>query len=244
MLSTLRYLNQGFSLLFKSGIKRYVLIPLFINILVYAGFISCAYHYTQSASIWLAAYLPNWLHALAWIVAIMFFLGALFFFSYLFTTIGNIIAAPFNGFLSEKVEQHLLGHLPKNSYSFKELCFLLPKTILRQINLLFYFLPRAFILLILFFVPGLNVLAGIAWFLFSSWMMNIQYFDYPFDNHKIGFKSMLKAMKQRRGLHLQFGMYVNILSVIPVFNLFVIPAAVAAATVAWVKEHNVTTSNH
>ncbi len=237
MFSGITYLRQGFSLLFKPGIKRYVLIPLILNILVYIGFASCAYHYSQQAHQWIASYLPHWLSAVVWIVWLLSLLGVLFFFTYLFTALANIIAAPFNGLLSEKIEQLILGHSPTNALSFKELCFLLPKTISRQITLLFYFLPRAVVILALFFIPGINIGAGIAWFLFSSWMMSIQYFDYPFDNNHVGFKPMIKTMKQHRWLHLQLGICVNILSIIPIVNLFIIPVAVASATAAWVAEH-------
>lgn len=237
MFSSIAYLKQGLSLLFRPGIKRYVFIPVLINILVYAGFISCAYHYTQLAQAWLASYLPHWLNATAWIISLLFLVGALFFFSYLFTTLANIIAAPFNGFLSKKIEEILLGRPPKNAMTFKQLCWLLPKTFMRQIQLLFYFLPRAAILLVLFLIPGINVAAGILWFLFASWMMSVQYFDYPFDNNQIHFKPMLKTMKQQRWLHLQFGIEINILSIIPIINLFIIPIAIASATAIWVAEH-------
>lgn len=237
MFSGITYLKQGFLLLFKPGVKRYVLVPLLLNILVYAGFASCAYHYTQSAHQWLNSYLPHWLSAVAWFLWLLSFIGILFFFTYIFTTIANIIAAPFNGLLSEKVEEIILGHPPKNAMSFKELCWLLPKTFMRQVQLFFYFLPRAVIILVLFFIPGINIVAGILWFLFASWMMSVQYFDYPFDNNHVGFKPMIKTMKQHRWLHLQLGILINILSIIPVVNLFVIPGAVAAATAAWVAEH-------
>lgn len=237
MFSGIQYLKQGFSLLFKPGVKRYVIVPLLLNILVYAGFASCAYHYTQSLHQWLNSYLPHWLSAVAWFLWLLSFIGILFFFTYIFTTIANIIAAPFNGLLSEKVEEIILGHSPKNVLSFKELCWLLPKTFMRQVQLFFYFLPRAVIILVLFFIPGINIVAGIVWFLFASWMMSVQYFDYPFDNNQIGFKPMLKTMKQHRGLHLQLGIIINILSIIPVINLLIIPVAVSAATVAWVAEH-------
>lgn len=237
MLTSIRYFKQGLSLLFKPGVKRYVITPLLLNILVYIGFTTCAYHYTQLVHTWLNSYLPHWLSAVAWILWLFSFIGILFFFTYIFTTIANIIAAPFNGLLSEKVEEIILGHPSKNAMSFKELCGLLPKTLMRQIQLLFYFLPRAIIILVLFFIPGINVIAGITWFLFASWMMSIQYFDYPFDNNHIGFKPMIKTMKQHRWLHLQLGVLINILSIIPIINLFIIPAAVAAATAAWVAEH-------
>lgn len=237
MLSGISYLKQGVSLLFKPGIKRYVLVPLLLNILVYIGFASCAYHYTQSIHQWLNSYLPHWLSAVAWFLWLLSFIGILFFFTYIFTTIANIIAAPFNGLLSEKVQEIILGHPPKNALSFKELCWLLPKTFMRQVQLFFYFLPRAVIILALFFIPGINIVAGIVWFLFASWMMSVQYFDYPFDNNHIDFNPMIKTMKQHRWLHLQIGIIINILSIIPIVNLLIIPGAVATATAAWVAEH-------
>lgn len=237
MFSGINYLKQGLSLLFKPGVKRYVFVPLILNVLVYAGFASCAYHYTQLAHHWLDSYIPHWLSAVAWLLWLLSFIGILFFFTYLFTTIANIIAAPFNGLLSEKIEEVILGHPVKNALSFKELCLSLPKTFVRQIQLLFYFLPRAAILLVLFFIPGINIIAGVIWFFLSSWMMSVQYFDYPFDNNNVGFKPMIKTMKQHRWTHLQLGIFINILSITPIINLFIIPVAVAAATAAWVAEH-------
>lgn len=237
MFKGMEYLLQGFKLITKPGIKRYVIIPMIINIIVFAGFISCAYHYTGIANHWLNEHLPHWLQWIDWLLWILFILGILFFFVYVFTIIANIIAAPFNGFLSEKVEEHITGQKLKDELSFKELCLLLPKTISRQFQLLFYFLPRALIMLILFFIPGINLLAGILWFLFSAWMMTIQYLDYPFDNHHISFKNMIECMKKDRLTHTSFGVLTTTLSIIPLINLFVIPAAVAGITALWVENH-------
>ena len=232
------YLFKGFKLITKPGIKRYVVIPMLINILVFSGFISCAYHYTGIANGWLEAHLPQWLQWIHWLLWGLFVIGILFFFVYIFTIIANIIAAPFNGFLSEKIETLLVGKKTEEELSMIELCLLLPKTIVRQFQLAFYFLPRAIIMLILFFIPGVNVVAGISWFLFSSWMMTIQYLDYPFDNHNVSFKEMIKSMKKNYMLHTSFGMMTTLLSLVPIVNLFVIPAAVAGITALWVDNHS------
>jgi hypothetical protein len=54
-----------------------------------------------------------------------------------------------------------------------------------------WYLPRAIVLLILYFMPGIGqTVAPVLWFLFSAWMLAIQYCDYPFDNHKVPFKEM------------------------------------------------------
>lgn len=233
----IHYVCRGFKLLSKPGVRLYAIIPLLINLLSFAGFIRLAYHYTNIANQWFTTHLPQWLQWLDWLLWIAFVLAILFFFVYIFTTIANMIAAPFNGLLSEKVEEHLLGHKLNNSLSFKELVALLPKTITRQLQLLFYFLPRAFIMLVLFFIPGVNLVAGIAWFLFSSWMVAIQYLDYPFDNHSLAVKNMTHRMRKSWLLHMGFGVTTSLLSAIPIINLLIMPAAVAGATALWVEKH-------
>lgn len=237
MLQGISYLTKGFLLLGKRGVRMYVVIPTLINLLIFMGFIRLAYHYTSIANDWFTAHLPHWLLWLDSLLWLLFVVGILFFFVYLFTVIANIIAAPFNGLLSEKVEEVLLGEKLKDSLSFKELMALLPKTIARQLQLLFYFLPRAAIMLFLFFIPGINLVAGVLWFLFSSWMMTIQYLDYPFDNHHLPVKTMTHRMRKNWSPHMGFGITVTLLSAIPIINLFIMPAAVAGATALWVEKH-------
>lgn len=56
----------------------------------------------------------------------------------------------------------------------------------REWQKLAWYLPRAIVLLILYFIPGIGqTVAPVLWFLFSAWMLAIQYCDYPFDNHKV-----------------------------------------------------------
>jgi CysZ protein len=241
MLQGVNYLTKGFKLLIKPGVRLYVVIPTLINLLIFIGFIRIAYHYTRIANDWFNAHLPEWLQWLDSVLWLLFVVGLLFFFVYIFTIIANMIAAPFNGLLSEKVEEAILGEALKNTLSFKELMALLPKTIARQLQLLFYFLQRAAIMLILFFIPGVNLIAGILWFLFSSWMMTIQYLDYPFDNHQIGVKVMTHRMRKTWLTHMSFGIMISLLSAIPLINLIIMPAAVAGATALWVDKHRANT---
>lgn len=237
MTEGIQYLLKGFRLLTKPGVRLYTITPLCINLLIFLGFIRLAYHYTNIANQWFSAHLPQWLQWLDWLLWLVFVLGILFFFVYIFTVIANIIAAPFNGLLSEKVEEYLLGHTLNNSLSFKELVALLPKTIARQLELLFYFLPRAVIILALFFIPGINLITGMIWFLFSSWMITIQYLDYPCDLHGLAVKKMAHGMRKSWLTHMSFGVMINLLSAVPVINLVIMPAAVAGATALWVEKH-------
>ena len=47
-------------------------------------------------------------------------------------------------------------------------------------------------------------------FLFTCWMMAIQYCDYPFDNHKISFGIMKNALGERRSQSLTFGALITL----------------------------------
>lgn len=74
---------------------------------------------------------------------------------------------------------------------------------------------------------------SILWFAFGAWMMAIQYNDFPFDNHKISFSAMKSSLKQDKWNNLQFGMVINIFTMIPILNLVIMPVAICGATAMW-----------
>ncbi len=75
---------------------------------------------------------------------------------------------------------------------------------------------------------------AVLWFLFSAWMLAIQYCDYPFDNHKVPFKEMRTALRTRKITNMQFGALTSLFTMIPLLNLFIMPVAVCGATAMWV----------
>ncbi len=65
-------------------------------------------------------------------------------------------------------------------------------------------------------------------------MLAIQYCDYPFDNHKVPFKTMRAALRTQKVANMQFGALTSLFTMIPVLNLFIMPVAVCGATAMWV----------
>lgn len=113
----------------------------------------------------------------------------------------------------------------------------IPRSIKRQLQFIIYYIPRAILALVLFFIPGVQVAAGPLWFLFNGWMMTVQYMDYPMDNHRISFKDMRNLLSQKRIVNLSFGSIVMFATMIPVVNFVVMPAAVIGATLLFVDEY-------
>ncbi|BAU76423.1 sulfate transporter CysZ [Metapseudomonas furukawaii] len=231
-----QYLGEGLKLVLRPGLRLFVLLPLTVNLLLFAALIGFA---IQEFSGWVDALmptLPDWLGFLQYLIWPLFVLLVLVLVFFTFTLLANIIAAPFNGFLAEKVEVVVRGTDDFPAFSWGELLAMIPRTMGREMRKLAYFLPRAGALLILSFVPGVNLLATPLWIIFGIWMMAVQYIDYPADNHKLGWNEMLAWLRQKRWQSLGFGGITYLALMIPFVNVVMMPAAVAGATLFWVRE--------
>jgi CysZ protein len=235
-LSGPHYLREGLKLILSPGLRVFVLLPLAINLLVFIGLIVVS---LQQFNGWVEAFmpsLPSWLSVLEYLLWPLFVVLVLLMVFFTFNIVANIIAAPFNGFLAEKVETVARGQDNFPAFSWSELFAMLPRTLNRELRKLGYFLPRSIALLILSFIPVLNIIAAPLWLLFGIWMMAVQYIDYPADNNKVSWPDMLTWLREKRWQSLGFGGVTYLALLIPFVNLLMMPAAVAGATLFWVRE--------
>lgn len=232
-----QYFFKGMSLAMQPGTRRFVILPLLVNILLFGtAFTLVLSQLSEWIDSWLA-YLPEWMDWLSYILWPLLAVATLVTFSYFFSTIANWIAAPFNGLLAEHLEAKLTGERLPDA-GIKAIIKDLPRIMHREWVKLKYYLPKAIGLLILLCIPAIGQTVGpVLWFLFSAWMMSIQYADYPFDNHKVPFTAMRDALKVKRGKSLSFGSLVMLFTMTPILNLFVMPIAVCGATAMWVDNY-------
>jgi CysZ protein len=230
------YLLRGFRLLARSGIKRYVVAPLLVNIIVFGTLFYLLWSQFGSLRTYVEGWLPDWLDFLSWLLLpLVVLLSALVLF-FGFSALGNLFAAPFNGFLAEAVERTLTGTAPEASGGFASVMREAARDVRSQIRKLGYFVSRAVPLLLFFLVPGLNLAAPFLWFAFSAWMLAVEYADYAMANHGLSFSQQRDILAHRRWLALGFGGATSVALLVPGLNLAVIPAAVAGATALWVEQ--------
>jgi CysZ protein len=228
-------LLRGAKLLNTPGLRRFVIIPVTINVLVFALSIGVLLQqFTPLVEKWVG-YLPAWLEWLEWLFWLFFALAAILVVFYTFSILANLIAAPFNGLLAEAVEKHLTGKPLPGGGSLLGALREAPSAIFDELRKIGYFLLRAVPLLILFWIPLLNLAAPVLWALFSAWMMAVEYGDYPMGNHNIRFAEQRRRLGQKRMLSLGFGGATLLATMIPLVNFLVMPAAVAGATALWVE---------
>lgn len=222
----------GLSLITRKGIRPFVLLPLLVNIILFSLGIWLA---ESQFEYWMNRLLPSWLSWLEWLLWPLFAILIVFVIFYAFSMLANLIAAPFNSLLAERVEASLYGRPIPGFEGWKSIPGLIVRTFRSELAKLWYMGKWFLLLLILTLVPGVNIIAPLLWTLFGAWMLAIEYVDYPMGNHNLFFREELATLKQTRTEAFGFGGALALLTAIPVVNFFVMPIGVAGATAMWVK---------
>lgn len=227
------YLLQGIRLITRPGLRRFVIVPLLVNILVFSVGIAAGVRWFEGFVTWMDARIPGWLQWLDWVLWPIFVLLLLVLVFYGFALVANLIAAPFNSLLAEKTELLLTGRPLDQGGGTAQMIKELVPTLFDELKKILYALGLAIPFLLLLFVP---LVGPVLWFLYTAWILTVQYADYPMGNNGLKFREQRRRLKGRRGLSLGFGAATAGLSMVPVLNFIVMPSAVAGATALWVRE--------
>jgi CysZ protein len=216
------YLFKGIALLGSAPLRHFILIPILINIILYSIALTLGYYYIDSL---INAFIPSWLHWLHWLLWPLFFVSFLIVGFFSFTALANLLSAPFYGKLAAKT----LTLINPEAIAASEQP--ISKVMLAESKRLIYILRLAIPLLVLSFIPGINLIAPLLWALFSAWSMSLEYMAYPLENAGILFIEQKQLIKSIRWGALSFGGIAVLGLSIPIINIIIAPAAVIAATI-------------
>jgi CysZ protein len=192
-----------------------------INIVLYSVALTLGYYYIDSL---INAFIPSWLHWLHWLLWPLFFVSFFIVGFFSFTVLANLLAAPFYGKLAAKT----LTLINPEAIAVSEQPF--TKVIVAETKRILYILRLAIPLLVVSFIPGINLIAPLLWALFSAWSMSLEYMAYPLENAGILFIEQKQLLKSIRWGALSFGGMAVLGLSIPIINIIIAPAAVIAAT--------------
>jgi CysZ protein len=215
------YLFKGLKLLASSQLRSFIIIPVLINVVLYSVALLLGYYYISDL---INQFIPGWLHWLSWILWPLFFISFFMAGFFTFTVLANLLAAPFYGKLSAKTLVLINGEAKEIEEQS------LVKVIFAELKRAGYLLSRALPLLVLSFIPGVNVLAPFLWALFGAWGMALEYMAYPLENAGILFSEQKQLVKSIRIGALSFGGVAVMGLTIPVVNIIIGPVAVIGAT--------------
>ncbi|OEY65775.1 sulfate transporter CysZ [Marinobacter sp. X15-166B] len=234
----LGYLGEGFRLIRQPGLRLFVIIPLLLNSVLFATLFYLLAGWVSTLIAAAMDSLPDWpwLQALSWLFWLLYGGVVVLMLAYGFVILANLIGSPFYGYLSELTEKHLTGQEVGVAGGWGQIVRDVPPALWREVQKIAYYLPRALGLFIIGLIPVVNLVAVVLWLMFNSWMMALQYVDYPADNHRMSFSLLRRQLAKRRLAALGFGVPVTLAAMVPLLNLLVVPAAVCGATAFWVRE--------
>ena len=230
------YFFRGLSMTFQPGLKRFVVIPLLANVILFTLMGLATYEVVSGFYEAAMLTVPEWLHFLSWIITPLLWLVGSLMTGYVSTLLVLMLTSPFHALLAEKVEEAITGERVPALDGIGAALLEVPRALFREIRKILYYVPMALAVLILTIIPLFNSLAPFAWFLLGAWMMSLQFVDYPMDNHRLPFREVREACAARRLSTMGFGGTVAFFTSIPFLNLMVIPAAVIGATLLWCEE--------
>ncbi|HET9843575.1 MAG TPA: sulfate transporter CysZ [Gammaproteobacteria bacterium] len=249
------HLLKGYRLLWQPGFKKYLFIPLALNIIIFLSLTTLSLYYTWHILSNFQFTLPSWLHWtqswlpylgtflfwIGWIGSMLFILIAIVPVAILLT---NLLASPFNSLLCEKILKDF-GSTPIPPSSWRTV---VKEAFLRELQKMLYFLPRMGVLFLLFavctFIPIINVLAAGLFYVCSSWLLSLEYLDYPGETLRFTFHEVKKHTTKKRWVRFHFGLSAMLFSTVPLLNLMCIPVCVAAASLVWIDSFESRKENH
>ncbi|WP_396589298.1 sulfate transporter CysZ [Bermanella sp. R86510] len=231
----MHYLLKGVQVLFQPGYRKFILVPIVANVLFFIALSIFMVGLFSDTMSWFMGFIPSWLEFMSYFLWVVFVLVFLIAYGFSFTMITNLFAAPFNGFLAEKIQRDLGQDVPEVS-----IAEMIVRSVKREIQKLIYFVWYGLLvmlgLFILSFVPLLNLMAPVIAFMWAAWCMAIQYMDYPADNNLQEFKQLRSDAKKPWVHTYGFGGLTSLLVMVPVVNIFVMPVAVAGGTLLWLSK--------
>lgn len=224
-LSGPRHLLLGFRLLLRPGVRGFMLIPLLGNVLLYSLAAGLAFYGLDNA-------LDRWLPAsIDWLRLLLYpLLGVLLLALSLlsFTLVGNLILAPFNGLLSQRVERALTGTI--TSAPEETIGAAMRRSTKQAVWRLGFIAVRVIGVFLLGLIPVIGVVAVPLGIALGGWLLALEFSDNPIGNWAWEPARQRAFMRAHRSGMIGFGLSVMGLSLVPVVNFAVIPAAVAGMT--------------
>lgn len=245
----LSYTLVGFKYLLYPKIRKFVIWPLLINLVIFAlafywGYDTIvtkvdSYQVSELPSwlTWLESFMGWLLAGIKWLLTTVWIIIFIFAFSFVGTIVANLVASPFNGLLCESMDLNVNQFTPPE----RSLTKVIIASILRELRKWVYYLPRlilvGLICLVLFFIPIANVFSTALLYIFGCWMLAFQYLDYPADNRVENVLTLKKKLKSKKLITYGFGLGVYIFTLIPIVNFIILPLATLSATKLWADHY-------
>ena len=200
--------------------------PTAVNILLVVGLFAAVFWFVPG---WAAGWVEEgWLSILlvGLAVTVAVFVAAVVSF-FLFVAVGNVVAAPFNDFLSEKAEAIAVGGKFDEPFSVPQFVTDVVRSVLEALKLL---LVKVVVLLPLLFLNLIPFVGAVPFILAMMYFAALDYMDLPMERKRYRLWEKRRVMRASRAKCLGFGAAAYLSLLIPFLGLFMLPVGVVGGT--------------
>jgi CysZ protein len=216
----------------RPSLWSYVLIPILVNIVVgvtiYAGLLFLGLRAIDS----FVAGLSNWAAVLSVLLRVLLIIGLLIGTGFVLVRLGVVLGAPWYSKLSNQLELLQRGQpLPEDAGGLSAALRDLGRALAFELKKLLLVVAIGLGLLLLNLIPvvgqALAIAGGVA---LGATITCLDFFDYPLERRRLGFRQKLALIRRSMPASAGFGLTCFWLVSIPFVNLLSIPLCVAAGT--------------
>ena len=228
----LQVYSGAYGLISKLKLWKYFVIPMLISLIVFILIFVLAYGFSDNLGGWIASFWP-WELGKATMLTISNFIAGIIIFAIGIIMYKHIIMAlssPFMSPVSEKIEAYYTGK-PAENYTnttfSKQLARSIRISIRNLAKELLYTLP----ILILKFIPVVNIFSTALLFLVQAYYAGVSNMDYTLERH-FKYRESIAFIKKHRGLAIGNGIGFLLLLFIPIIGvIMVLPLSITSASV-------------
>ena len=217
------------------GYLKYFFIPFLLNIVILLSIFYFSFSILQP---WLSSFLQgdSWIYTILRNILgpmIVFFTAIISVMIY--SVVGSIVTAPFNDFLSLKVEKDIGKEKFDEKLSLAVVLGDISRVALNLLKLLGMLIAANLLLLLLNFLPLIgNVLYSILSFLMTAFFLGFQFFDFPLERRRLAFSDKVKLTWRYKFMVMGLGMSFFLMTLIPVVGFLGLNIATIGATLLFI----------
>jgi len=220
------------SLVKKHRLYAYFIIPFLLNIVILSSIFYFSFHTLKPLIDNLITGSGFIFDMLRFIITPLLLIIQLIITIFIYSIIGSIITAPFNDFLSKKIEITAFGENFDEKFSLKVLITDILRVVANLIKLLLLMIIAHLLIFLLNIIPVLgNILYVVLGFLITAFFFGFQFYDFPLERRRYTFGKKLKTTLRFVPQVIGVGVGFFLLSMIPIVNFLGLNMATIAATV-------------
>jgi len=234
---------HGFWFIFSSfkiikenkGLITYFIVPFLLNIFILSGVFYFSYTVIEPEISGAITGSEWYMDVLRFVVApiVMLVLGLITILIY--SILGNIITAPFNDFLSMKVEQKLTDAKFDEPFTIQGLVADITRMASNIVKLLGLLVIVNIASLLVNLIPLIgNIIYPVLSFMATAFFLGFQFFDFPLERRKLNFKEKLRITWSHKLMTIGLGTGFFLVSFVPIVGFLGLNLASIGATTLFI----------